>query len=229
MIKLKHFWRQHAWVRWCTVVTIILLALGGYSWYRHWQESQVVNRPITAKVTTQTTNDTLKQGKIKPFTKHDLLKYRQMAFDRHVDQYPNGYLTIQRPGIQLPIYNRANNFTLALGVGKSYFLDSQMGVGNFVLAGHNMLMPGVLLSNLYLTRVGDRMSISNRHYVYQYRVTIKHTINADVTLINGKAQQGSALYLPKGNEKPLLTVYTCADGGYDRLMVQGVLVAKQRR
>lgn len=228
MIKLKHFWRQR-WGRWCTIVTIILLIIGGYSWYRHWQESQVINRPITAKVTTQTTTDTLKQGKIKPFTKQDLLKYRQMAFDRHVDQYPNGYLTIKRPGIQLPIYNRANNLTLALGVGKSYFLDSQMGVGNFVLAGHNMLMPGVLLSNLYLTRIGDRMSISNRQYTYQYRVTVKHTINADVTLINGAAQQGSALYLPRGNEKPLLTVYTCADGGYDRLMVQGVLVAKQRK
>lgn len=222
-------WWGQRWVKWITFLSIILVLVGGYEWYQYWHNTQLANRTVTAKVTDEMTRDTLKQESIKPFSQSDFLRYRQAAFDHHVDQYPNGYLVIKRPEIRVPIYNRANNYTLALGVGKSYFLDSQMGQGNYVVAGHNMQMPGVLLSNLYEVHMGDQMSIIDKNYVYHYRVNLKHKVSPNVTLINGKAAKGTAFYLPTGKEAPLLTVYTCADGGADRLLVQGQFTGKQRK
>lgn len=224
--KIKH--KHHRW-SWLLGLFLILLLIGGYGWYRNWQNNQLINRPITGKVTSETTRDTLKHDPIKPLSQKSFLHYRQVAFNRHIDQYPNGYLTIKRAGIQLPIYARTNYLTLALGVGKYYYLDSRMGQGNYVVAGHNMEMPGVLLSNLYMVRVGDKMAISNRKYVYNYRIMVKHDVSADVTLINGQPIKGSALYLPNSADKPLLTVYTCANGGANRLVVQGQLIGRQHK
>ncbi|MBS0936362.1 class A sortase [Lactiplantibacillus plantarum] len=211
------------------MLALIVALIGGFCCYRHWQNEQLINRQVTSSVTTDTTRDTLKKTPIKPFTRQQFLNYRRQAFDRNVDKYPNGYLVIKRPGIRLPIYDRTNNWTLALGVGKSYYLDSQMGQGNYVVAGHNMGMSGVLLSNLYQVQRGDKMTISDSKYIYQYQVKTKSKVSPSVTLINGKAIAGSAYYMPKADEKPLLTVYTCSDGGADRLVVQGELIGQQRK
>ncbi len=43
-------------------------------------------------------------------------------------------------------------------------------------------------------------------------------------MIDGEPVFGSAYYLPKEDQKPIVTVYTCADHGSDRLVVQGELV-----
>lgn len=221
--------KTHRWVKWVGTLALLVALIGGLGWYRHRQDDQLINRQVTSKVTTDTKHDILKKTSIKPFTRQKFLDYRRQAFDRNVDQYPNGYLVIKRPGIRLPIYDRSNNWTLALGVGKSYYLDSQMGQGNYVVAGHNMEMPGVLLSNLYQVQRGDRMIISDSKYTYQYQVKTKSKVSPSVTLINGKAVAGSAYYMPKEDEKPLLTVYTCSDGGADRLVVQGELIGQQRK
>lgn len=223
---MKQSWWQRRWVKWIVAIVVVLILIGGFGWFRYWQNEQLTNRPITSKVTNETTRDTLKTETIKPFTQSDFLKYRQAAFDHNVDQYLNGYLVIKSASIHLPIYSRANNYTLALGVAKSYFLDAEMGKGNYVLAGHNMQQPGVLLSSLNQAHQGDDMAISNAKYTYHYRIKTKRVVDARVKLINGKAVKGSAFYLPAEDEKPLLTVYTCADGGADRLMVQGELTKK---
>ena len=88
-----------------------------------------------------------------------------------VDKYPNGYLIIPSIGVRLPIYNRANNYTLALGVGKDYYLDSQFGKGNVVLAGHDMERSGVLLSNLHRVRVGAQITLTGYN---GKRISISH-------------------------------------------------------
>lgn len=223
----RTWWQAHRWAKWLMVFILIAALISGLGLYRHWQNEQLIDRQVTGKATTDTTRDALKQTSIKPFTRQQFLKYRRQAFDRKVDQYPNGYLVIKRPGIRLPIYNRVNNWTLSLGVGKDYYLDSKMGQGNYVLAGHNMNMPGVLLSNLYQVQRGDKMTISDSKYNYSYRVKSKRKVLPFVTLINGKAESGSAFYLPTDREKPLLTVYTCSEGGADRLVVQGELTTQK--
>ncbi|MBS0955439.1 class A sortase [Lactiplantibacillus plantarum] len=224
----SHFRKKHC-VRWLAIATALLLMVGGYGWFCHWQNQRLINRPVTSQATTVTTRATLRTDKVKPFTQQEFLHYRQAAFKHKVNEYPTGYLIIKRAGIRLPIYARANNYTLALGVSKSFYLDSQMGQGNYVLAGHNMEQPGVLLTNLAQTKIDDQMIITNRHYGYRYRVTTKQTVNPNVTLVNGRAAKGSALYLPTAKEKPLLTVYTCANGGANRLMVQGQLINRFKK
>lgn len=114
-------------------------------------------------------------------------------------------------------------------MGKSFYLDSQMGQGNYVVVSHNMEEPSVLLTNLWQTQLGGHMVITDRHYRYYYRATTKKVISPSVTLINGRTVRGSALYLPTTKEKHLLTVYTCANGGATRLMVQGQLTSRIKK
>lgn len=166
----------------------------------------------------------MKEDDIRPFTRGDLIKNRKKAIELGVDKYPNGYLIIPSIGVRLPIFNRANNYTLALGVGKSYYLDSQFGKGNYVVAGHDMEQPGILLSDLHRVQVGQEILLTGYNgQKYKYRITSKKVVAPKVKVVDGKPVAGSAFYMPENNEKPIVTVYTCAGGGINRLVVQGVL------
>src|SRR5699024_4213478 len=181
---------------------------------------------VNTAVTTKTNRAALKEDKnIQPPTESDLIKNKKKALQLGVDKYPNGYLIIPSIGVRLPIYNRANNYTLALGVGKDYYLDSQFGKGNVVLAGHDMERPGVLLSNLHRVRVGAQIILTGYNgKEYQYRIISKKIVAPTVKIVDGKPGEGSALYMPKEREKSIVTVYTCANGGINRLVVQGELI-----
>lgn len=210
-----------------TIITLFVLVISGLLLYKHNQDQQILNHQVNGAVTMKSNKaamQTLKDNQIKPFTDSDLIRNKKKALSLGVDKYPNGYLIIPSAGIRLPIYNRANNYTLALGVGKSYYLDSEIAKGNFVLAGHNMERRGVLLSDLYKAQIGQEIILTGyQGQQYKYRITSKKIVSPYVKLVDGKPVAGSAFYLPKEGEKPIVTVYTCAAGGLDRLVVQGTL------
>lgn len=220
-------WFKNLKQRWLVALTIlaaVMVALAGFKLYQDHKAEALLNFKVTAKASDTTTASTLKTQAIHQFTDDDLVKYRRLALQKHVDRYPNGYLEIPSASIKLPIYNRANNLTLSLGVGKSYYLDSKFGQGNVVLAGHNMERNGVLLSNLGQTKIGGEVSLVDaKQHRYHYRVVTKKVMSPYVKLINGHPVKGSAYYLPSDNEKPLVTIYTCANHGRTRLVVQAQL------
>lgn len=207
-----------------TIITLLVLIIGAIGFYVHFKDQQVLNHRVDSAVTMNSNKAALKEDDIRPFTNGDLIKNRKQAIKLGVDKYPNGYLIIPSIGVRLPIYNRANNYTLALGVGKSYYLDSQFGKGNFVVAGHDMEQPGVLLSDLHRVQIGEQVILTGYNgQKYKYRITSKKVVAPAVKVVDGKPVAGSAFYMPKENEKPIVTVYTCAGGGINRLVVQGVL------
>ncbi len=207
-----------------TIITLLVLIIAALCFYLRKQDQDLLNHKVDSAVTMSQTRATLKEDKIRPFTKADLLRNRKKALQLGIDKYPNGYLIIPSIGIRLPIYNRANNYTLSLGVGKSYYLDSQFGKGNFVVAGHDMEQPGILLSDLHNVRLGEQVILTGYNgQQYKYRVTSKKVVPPMVKIVDGKPVAGSAFYMPKNGEKPIVTVYTCANGGIDRLVVQGEL------
>ncbi|HAB50469.1 class A sortase [Ligilactobacillus murinus] len=209
-------------------LTVLALFAASFGAFKLWSDAQkytLMQSSVTAPATNKTTKATTKSEKIQRFSDDDLLKYRKEALAKGVDKYPNGYLEIPSINVKLPIYNRTNNLTLALGVGKDYYLDSQFGKGNVVLAGHNMERPGVLLSDLYKVRKGQEITLRDANdKEYRYKITSKSVQSAKVRVIDGEPVFGSAYYLPKEDQKPIVTVYTCADHGSDRLVVQGELV-----
>lgn len=209
-----------------TLVTALVLLIAGLGMWKYLQNmrdqkvlAMQVNQPITERVN----KATMRNDNIHQLTNDELLRYRKEGLRQHVDRYPNGYLRIPSLGIKLPIYNRANHLTLSWGVGKTYYLDSQMGKGNFVVAGHNMEVPHVLLSDLHKIHNNADIQLIDKNKTYHYHVISKRVTSPYVTLVNNQPIKGSAYYMPKGSEKPLVTVYTCANHGQKRFVVQGVL------
>lgn len=208
-----------------TILAVIAASLGVFKVWSDNQKYTLMQDKVTAPVTNKTIKATSKSEKIRRFSDDDLLKYRKEALKNDVDKYPNGYLEIPSINVKLPIYDRANNLTLALGVGKDYYLDSQFGKGNVVLAGHNMERTGVLLSDLYRVQKGQEIILHDANNTkYRYKIFNKNVQSAQVKVINGEPVFGSAYYLPKEDQKPIVTVYTCADHGEDRLVVQAELL-----
>ncbi len=128
-----------------TIITLLILIIATFCFYVKHEDQQILNHKVNGAVTLQSNKAALKEDDIRPFTRGDLIKNRKKAIELGVDKYPNGYLIIPSIGVRLPIFNRANNYTLALGVGKSYYLDSQFGKGNYVVAGCNWFA----VNNLY--------------------------------------------------------------------------------
>lgn len=208
-----------------TILAVIAASLGVFKVWSDNQKYTLMQDKVTAPATNKTIKAANKSEKIRRFSDDDLLKYRKEALKNDVDKYPNGYLEIPSINVKLPIYDRANNLTLALGVGKDYYLDSQFGKGNVVLAGHNMERAGVLLSDLYRVQKGQEIILHDANNTkYRYKIFNKNVQSAQVKVINGEPVFGSAYYLPKEDQKPIVTVYTCADHGEDRLVVQAELL-----
>ncbi|MEY8736105.1 class A sortase [Lactobacillus sp. AN1001] len=208
------------------ITSLAIVAIGACV-FKMWSDSQnyeLMQNTVTAPATNKLTKATSKETKIRRFSDDDLLKYRKEALKNDVDKYPNGYLEIPSINVKLPIYNRTNNLTLSLGVGKDYYLDSQFGKGNVVLAGHNMERPGVLLSDLNKVRKDQVIILHDAdNKKYTYKIFSKTIQSPKVKIVDGEPVFGSAYYLPKSDQKPIVTVYTCADHGNDRLVVQGAL------
>ena len=123
--------------------------------------------------------------------------------------------------LALPIFKGANQYTLSLGAATYFYEDAEMGKGNYVLAGHNMEMPGVLFSDIQKLSLGEVMDLVSNDGVYRYKVTRKFIVPGYFKLIDGVPEE-NFLSLPKKGEKPLLTLFTCVytSQGKERYVVQ---------
>lgn len=136
----------------------------------------------------------------------------------HAAVNQNGVLTIGKLAIpsidmRLPIVKGLSNDALATG-GATMKVDQKMGQGNYALAGHYMLNNGTnLFSPLDNIQMGAAVYITNLSKVYQYKVTLKKVVNPYATEL-----------IDDVPGKKLITLITCADGGVNRLAIQGKLV-----
>lgn len=152
---------------------------------------------------------------------------KREAISRGINKYAEGELLIPSINVRLPIFHGVNRYTLAIGVAKDYYEDAVMGEGNYVLAGHNMEYPGVLLSDLRLVRPGNVIKLRDRTKTYTYKVTSNKVINPITKLVNNKPVKGSPYYIDEGH--PQVTIYTCANGGSRRQVVTGEFVGEESK
>ncbi|ONN41881.1 class A sortase [Enterococcus mundtii] len=154
-----------------------------------------------------------------------MLSIQKKAIEMGVNQQAFGQIQIPELGLALPIFKGANQYTLSLGAATYFYEDAEMGKGNYVLAGHNMEMPGVLFSDIQNLSLGEVMDLASNDGVYRYRVTRKFIVPEYFKLIDGVPEENSFLSLPKNGEKPLLTLFTCVytAQGKERYVVQGEL------
>ena len=136
------------------------------------------------------------------------------------------YLKVPSIGLALTIYQGTNQYTLSLGA-TTYFAHQQMGQGNYVLAGHNMTMPGVLFSNVPQIKMGATVNLISATKVYHYRVnrllTGKKAVTPNQTYINGSPVSTSVLY--QQPKQAMVTLFTCNATGSMREVVQGNLTS----
>ncbi|MGL9769055.1 class A sortase [Enterococcus sp. DIV0806c] len=147
------------------------------------------------------------------------------AIEMGINKQVFAQLQIPALGLALPIFKGANQYTLSLGAATYFYEDAEMGKGNYVLAGHNMEMPGVLFSDIQQLSVGEVMDLVSNDEVYRYKVTRQFIVPEYFKLIDGVPEENSFLSLPKKGEKPLLTLFTCVytAQGKERYVVQGEL------
>lgn len=147
------------------------------------------------------------------------------AIEMGINKQVFAQLQIPALGLALPIFKGVNQYTLSLGAATYFYEDAEMGKGNYVLAGHNMEMPGVLFSDIQQLSVGEVMDLVSNDEVYRYKVTRQFIVPVYFKLIDGVPEENSFLSLPKKGEKPLLTLFTCVytAQGKERYVVQGEL------
>ncbi|WP_314576509.1 class A sortase [Enterococcus gilvus] len=155
-----------------------------------------------------------------------LVSYQQEAQKQGMEKQVAGHLKLPKIKQDLPILRGANAYTLSLGAATFFYDDAVMGKGNVVLAGHDMLVPGVLFSDLKDLGKGDAMDLIGQSTSYRYRVDRQFIVPETFTLTNGKPAPDSFLSLPAKGERPKLTLFTCTytKQGKERYVVQGHLI-----
>ena len=201
------------------IVILSYLGWRGYRYYLYYQLRQAPRVELNSR--------SLGNGRINSQDISSLSRNRRKALDKRYNHYATGILKIPSIKVDLPIFSGINRYTLSLGVAKDYYYDSQMGKGNYVLAGHNMRLPGVLLSDLKNVKIGDRVYLYNKNYRFSYQIYSNRVVLPYVKLVNGVPAKGSAYWLPTGKQIPIVTVYDCAQVGHKRRVVQGKLINKR--
>lgn len=202
------------------IVILSYLGWRGYRYYLYYQLRQAPRVELNSRF--------LGNGRINSQDISSLSRNRRKALDKRYNHYATGILKIPSIKVDLPIFSGINRYTLSLGVAKDYYYDSQMGKGNYVLAGHNMRLPGVLLSDLKNVKIGDRVYLYNKNYRFSYQIYSNRVVLPYVKLVNGVPDKGSAYWLPTGKQIPIVTVYDCAQVGHKRRVVQGKLINKRK-
>ena len=191
------------------VALIVFCSVFGYvSYQKH--EGEVFKQNIEKKMPVDQINAHAKSYKEDATNVNNdmslgqMLSIQQEAIEMGVNKQVFAQIQIPALGLALPIFKGANQYTLSLGAATYFYEDAEMGKGNYVLAGHNMEMPGVLFSDI------QKLSFIVPEYF---------------KLIDGVPEENSFLSLPKKGEKPLLTLFTCVytSQGKERYVVQGEL------
>ena len=128
-----------------------------------------------------------------------------------------GYLTIDRIGVELPIYHGTSDAVLNIGVG--HLEGSSLPVGgtntHSVLSAHRGLPSAKLFTDLDRVEVGDTFKITVLDEVLTYQVDLIQVIEPR-ELEHLKIQEG----------KDYCTLFTCTPYGINthRLLVRGVRI-----
>lgn len=216
------------------ISAVILAGVGGYLGYKKYEAWKIyqsipkINSNIEVKKQGLSATPTLykdsNEGVESP-SNEDIIALQQKAEELGITKQKAGYLVVNKIGQTLPIYRGANQYTLSLGVATFFYDDAVMGQGNYVLAGHNMEQPSVMLSDLNQLVKGDAMDLVSEDTVFRYRVDKIEIVPEFFTLIDGKPEKGSFLSLPEQGEKAKLTLINCiyTNQGKERYVVQGHL------
>lgn len=175
-------------------------------------QSQTLPQRYTANNNTGVTNQDYQQ----------LLKTQRKAKQAGLVNRQIAYVKVPSIGLALPIYQGTNQYTLSLGA-TTYFAHQQMGQGNYVLAGHNMNLPGVLFSNVPRIKKGATIELIKQNAVYYYRVNKTATVNPNQPYVGNSPAATSVLYQKPST--PKVTLFTCNATGSMREVVQGNLTS----
>ena len=242
--------KQHQlWSALIGIVSLIVLVGGGIWGYARYQAHEMTIEYVQTqkRLGRQTVGQLQKQLAMNAATKKQALprhytsnsnagvtnqNYQQLLTTRRKAQQAGlanrkiAYVKVPSIGLALPIYQGTNQYTLSLGA-TTYFAHQQMGQGNYVLAGHNMTMPGVLFSNVPQIKMGATVNLISATKVYHYRVnrllTGKKAVTPNQTYINGSPVSTSVLY--QQPKQAMVTLFTCNATGSMREVVQGNLTS----
>lgn len=214
-------------------LSLFLLLFGSLAGYRYVKEQE--KNSFSANATTFSKVDKINSSPKKydfddskvdnTASISEMLKLQKKAISMGMSENISGHLRIKSINKTIPILLGANQYTLSLGVATYFYEDAEMGKGNFVLAGHNMEIPGVIFSDLFNVKVGDEMELIGKDTIFQYKADRIFKMPEEFTLINGLPEKGSFLSLPEEEEEPILTLLTCVYTGNvkQRYVVQGHL------
>lgn len=125
-----------------------------------------------------------------------------------------GSIHIPSVDMTLPILKGVGESSLVAGAG-TMKPTQQMGAGNYALASHYIEGKDVLFGPLYHLQEGDSIFLTDLDYMYEYKTTVIHVIEAtDVHVIDDVANE------------TLLTLITCAEEGTKRLLVKAEFIEK---
>lgn len=123
-------------------------------------------------------------------------------------------ISIPSVGISENIYKGVSNRVLAIGAG-TMKPEQELGKGNYALAGHTMDNKNLLFGKLTDVEIGDEIYVTDKQYIYTYKVSYKGKIKAsDVHVIEDREGE------------TMITLVTCADNGKTRFIVQGTYLGK---
>ncbi|HFD0553464.1 TPA: sortase [Enterococcus faecium] len=191
------------------VGVIIVFLLFSYFAYQGYQKDKIaekvdgVTKTIHIQEQAKTYQDNLTS--LTDISKRQLITNQKQALEKDLKGEIAGKLVFSSTGFILPVFQGANSDTLSLGVASTYYLDTEMGNGNYILAGYNVDTPSVLLSDMTDLSEGEEIDLIDAHYKYQYEVSKRGKISDYSQVVQSK-ENNSFLSLPKAGKKPLLTL-----------------------
>ncbi|MDQ0177036.1 class A sortase [Bacillus chungangensis] len=126
---------------------------------------------------------------------------------------PVGVIFIPAIDLQLPIYGTMTQENLMFGAAEMND-HQQMGVGNYILAGHHMKQNGLLFQSVPTLENGDMIRITDKTTIYEYKVTSNIIVHE------------TSIEVMESNDKNEITLVTCDEPYYteNRTIVRGELV-----
>lgn len=193
------------------VGVIIVFCICIVFFYQSYQKDKIAERvdAVTKKIHIHEDAKALDDNltSLNGVAKNKLITDQEQALEANIPQEAVGKIVFTTTGFYLPIFEGANQNTLSLGAGATYYKDATMGKGNYVLAGYNVNTSSVLFSDVSDLSIGEEVDLVDSHYKYQYAMTKRGEISDYDQLVNTPDKE-SFLSLPKLGKKPLLTLLT---------------------
>ena len=175
--------------------------------------------------------NTIKDNQITSFTKEEIRENNeepaifdfdqavQVDWDDVMEGYRNrtelpviGGLSIPSIDLRLPVLKGLSNDNLYAGAG-TMTANQQIGEGNYSLASHNILQPGMLFSDVQYMEIGDNIYLTDLEKISIYKVSYLERVSPSrVDLVE------------EVPNKSLITLVTCSNDVLMRWVCQGELV-----